>query len=261
VADILLGKGVVFAGVDYDGTYSGISAPAVPVLGTPLALSPTSIRVYFSWSTLAQKIYLERSADNVTWGAAVEMTSGVYQYDDTVPSAGVEYFYRARAWNSTGYSAYCTVVSATSRTTTAIEQTLWSTYKTKMQADSYLTSYIQKWKFDKAGAILAEGKFPVFKSWILDTSEDWKGIPKNKIVRCHVIIHGLVKVKDSTNLEAEKLKFDEYTKNALESDMTFAGGVTMNVVGDTIFSNLDDSTAEIFITAEILSNRFTAGQR
>jgi hypothetical protein len=262
VSIIKQGETVKQINIDYLGTYSeSLAAPGASALGTPEVLSNTSIRVFYGWPTTATKLYLERSTDGATWGTAVEMTAGTYYTDVTGLTAGIAYYWRARAWNSTGYSAYSTSVTATTRTTNQTEQALWATFKTKMQADTYLASYIQKWKFDKAGLILSESKTPVFKAWILDTSEDWKGIPKSKIVRCRVIIHGLVKVANSVNLETEKLKFDEYVKNAIEADMTLAGGVTMCVVGDTIFSNLDDSTAEIAITCEVLSSRFTAGAR
>lgn len=262
VGIIKFGETIKQINIDYLGAYGGsLVAPGAPALGTPEVLSDTSIRVFYGWPTTATKLYIERSTDGVTWGTAEEMTAGTYYKDVTGLTAGTAYVWRARAWNSTAYSSYCTTVTATTRTTNAIERTLWATFKTKMQADTYLAAYIQKWKFDKAGSILAESKCPVFKSWILDTSEDWKGIPKSKIVRCRIAIHGLVKVKDSVALETEKLKFDEYVKNAIEADMTFAGGVTMAIVGDTILNNLDDSTAEIGITCEILSKRFTAGQR
>jgi hypothetical protein len=249
-------------GVDEVGSFAGaVDAPTVPGLATPIALSKTVQRVNFTWAPNATIIYIEKSLNGSSWGTPIEVTAGTFYKDFTGLTAATLYYYRARAWNSAGYSSYSAVVADTTRVSNGVEQALWSTFKTKMQADTYLSTYVTTWQFSREATIFPESAFPVFKAWIIDTAEDWKGVPKSKIVKPRVIIHALVKTATAVLLETEKLKADEYIKNALEADMTFAGGVTMNIVGDTIFSNKDDTTAEIFITCEILSSRFTAGAR
>jgi hypothetical protein len=255
-----------FVDIVSDGWWGGgseVDAPTAPVIADVLPLSATGLRIYTSLTAGASRVHIERSLSATSGFVEVaQLTSGFY-YDDILPAlvSGREYFYRARAWNSAGYSSYSAVVADTTRVSNGVEQALWSTFKTKMQADTYLSTYVTTWQFSREATIFPESAFPVFKAWIIDTAEDWKGVPKSKIVKPRVIIHALVKTATAVLLETEKLKADEYIKNALEADMTFAGGVTMNIVGDTIFSNKDDTTAEIFITCEILSSRFTAGAR
>ncbi len=238
---------------------TGLDVPDAIEITSADGLSPTSIRVNVEWAANAASIEIYRAATiGGTYSLIATLTDGNY-FDDTVPTAATDYFYKARGVNATGNGTYGTIVMGHSRANNSVEQLLWSTFKTKMQADVTLAAYISKWKFNREANILSESKFPLLKAWIADTSEDWKGVPKSKIVRCRVVIHAIV--KSGTDVETEKLKADEYIKNAVEADMTFAGGVTMNIVGDTIFRNLDDTTVEIFIEVEIMSNRFTAGER
>lgn len=251
--------------IDITGTYSGgggaVPSPGTVTLGTPLALSSTVIRVYFSWATDAEKIYLEKSTNGTTWDAAVEVTAGTYYKDFTGLTSNQVYYFRARAWNTTAYSAYSTSVNTQTWTASGIEQMLWGAFKTQMQADAALSSYIQKWKFNREAMTLSGTKFPIVKAWIADAQEQDIAFPKRKIVKPRIVIHGVVKVKDTDNLETEKLKFDELIKNAIESDITFNGDITMAIVGNTIFNPLDDSTCEVFIECEIWSKIFTMGQR
>lgn len=237
-----------------------IPTPAAVTISSADGITQTAIRVNFSWVANATNIYIERSSDGITYSQVANKTSGNY-YDDTV-TAGQTWYYRARAKNNDDvYGSYGAVVAGTSRISNQFERDLWSTFKTKMEADTFLTSYITTWKWTKEAIIISDAKCPLVKGWITDIQDEWIGVPKRKYFLMNIELHGLVKVKDPDDLETEKLKMSEYLKNALEADLEFAGGSTINYVGFSPFRNLDNTTAEISVGVQLMSKIFTAGQR
>jgi hypothetical protein len=64
-------------------------------------------------STNEVNFLIERSSDNLTFSLIAAVTTGVTNYADTDLAAGVTYYYRVRASNPGGNSAYAGVASAT----------------------------------------------------------------------------------------------------------------------------------------------------
>ena len=183
-------------------------------------------------------------------------------YDDSTLSAGQEAWYELRAVAGTQFSPFSSPATAITLSAEGIEINLWQNLVNYLQADVALSGYIQTFKFDKEAKILLDSNYPVLKGWVMKTTEMWVGMPKQKFVKLHFALHGLVGVRDEVALEREKLNMSTRIKNALErAGMDINGMDTLNLVGDTIFNNLDSYRAEVFVQAEIWSVRFTAGNR
>jgi hypothetical protein len=73
------------------------------------------------------------------------------------------------------------------------------------------------------------------------------------------MIHFLVKAATTDLAEVEKLKADEMIRNAIEYDLQFDDGTTLNIVTETDFINLDDTRIQGALGVELVSKRFTAG--
>lgn len=249
---------VSFIGFLYISTGGALTVPAKITGVTVTALSSTSQRV--AWN-MADPALGGPAAKYKIKRDGVELPGFYYDLkgDITGLTADTEYAYQVAGVNDAGTGEYSDAVTGSTLALQGIEHALWTTYKTKMQENAVLSNYVQKWKFNREANILSESKFPVFKSWIADINDEWKGVPKSKIAKIRVIIHTLV--KSGSDVEGEKLRMDEYVRNAIEADMTFAGGVTMNILGPTIFTNLSDDVVQGFLEVEVLSNRFTAGSR
>ena len=96
-----------------------VPAPAAP---TGLAATtPSTTQVSLSWvdnATNETGYVLERAATNAFTGAtAINLAAGATSYADTGRTAGTTYWYRVRAVNATGPSAWSTAISATTPTT------------------------------------------------------------------------------------------------------------------------------------------------
>ncbi|MBI1762620.1 MAG: fibronectin type III domain-containing protein [Acidobacteria bacterium] len=92
--------------------------PSAPSSLTATAVSNSQINL--TWVDNANNetgFQLERSTDNTTWAALGSVAANIQAYSDTGLSASTTYYYRARAFNGSGNSAYSNAVNAT---TTAV---------------------------------------------------------------------------------------------------------------------------------------------
>jgi hypothetical protein len=93
--------------------------PAPPTAPTNLAASAAgSSQINLSWtntSTTQTGVKIERSTDNVTFTQITVAGATAVSYSDAGLSASTTYFYRARATNAAGDSAYSNTASATTQ--------------------------------------------------------------------------------------------------------------------------------------------------
>jgi hypothetical protein len=93
------------------------TAPAVP--GNFVAAAQSASQIRLTWSDVANETgyKLERSANGTSgWAQIAAGVAGSTSYDDAGLAANTKYFYRLRATNAVGDSAYTAVASATTST-------------------------------------------------------------------------------------------------------------------------------------------------
>ncbi len=115
--------------------YSGYSntasatTPAAPALTPPAApanlaaSAVSSSQINLSWSDLSSNesgFEIQRSTDNYTFGQIASVGAGVTSYSNTSLTANTTYYYRVRAVNSAGSSAFSSVASATTQATVTV---------------------------------------------------------------------------------------------------------------------------------------------
>jgi len=107
-----------YAGPASATTQSAPTAPAAPTNLSATAVS--SSRINLTWTDHASNetgFRIERSADAVTFTQIGVVGSNVTTYASTSLSAATQYWYRVRAYNATGQSAYAGPASATTMPT------------------------------------------------------------------------------------------------------------------------------------------------
>lgn len=90
--------------------------PAAPAGLTATAASPSAIDL--AWTDNANNetgFDIERSTDSVNWAALSTVGSNIQSYGDTGLAASTGYYYRVRAKNSAGNSAWSNVANATTQ--------------------------------------------------------------------------------------------------------------------------------------------------
>lgn len=88
------------------------ASPAAPT--SPSVASPTTTSMQFSWvdnSNNETGFKIERSTDNSTWSQIGTVGANVTSYSATGLSANTTYYFRTRAYNGVGDSAYTSSVS------------------------------------------------------------------------------------------------------------------------------------------------------
>jgi hypothetical protein len=98
------------------GAYEFLAIPAPSDL-TATAISSSVIS--FAWtdnSTDETGFKVERGTDGVTFAQIATVGAGVESYDDSGLSAGTQYYYRVRAYNDNGNSAYSNTANSTTLT-------------------------------------------------------------------------------------------------------------------------------------------------
>ncbi len=104
------------------GAQSGTTTTTAPAAPTNLnAAATSSSQIQISWTDNATNeagYRIERSTDNVNFAEIAQSLGNVTSFIDSGLSASTKYYYRVRAYNSAGNSAYSNVASATTQTGT-----------------------------------------------------------------------------------------------------------------------------------------------
>jgi hypothetical protein len=107
----------------FSNTASATTSLGVPAAPSALAATATTTSaIALSWTDNATTTELgfsiERSLNGSTWGALATTSQGVTLYYDSGLMGSTGYYYRVRAFNSVGYSAFSNTASATTTYTT-----------------------------------------------------------------------------------------------------------------------------------------------
>ena len=91
--------------------------PPPPVAPITLALTvKSSSHISLAWSDKSSNetgFKIERSLNGTTFTQIASVGAGIITYTDTGLTTKIKYYYRVRAYNLGGNSAYTTIVSAT----------------------------------------------------------------------------------------------------------------------------------------------------
>jgi hypothetical protein len=110
-------------------------APTPPAAPTSLvATAATDTQINLTWTDNANNesgFEIERSPDGSTWALRATVGANTTSYSDTGLTPNTIYYYRVRAYNANGYSAYSNTASATTLPTAP-----------KMHVESIVMSYV-----------------------------------------------------------------------------------------------------------------------
>ena len=101
-------------------TYTPPAPPQPPVAPTNLSATPfinssSAPAIALDWtdnSVNEGSFPIERSTDGVNFFSLVTVGANTTHWDDNTVQSGTTYYYRVRAWNNDGYSAYSNIASA-----------------------------------------------------------------------------------------------------------------------------------------------------
>ena len=133
--------------------------PAVPSGLTVTAISSSQINV--SWTDNASNetgFKVERAtASGGPWGQIGTTGTNIASFADTTVAASTTYYYRVRATNATGDSAYSNTASATTPAAAGGGSVIWAkSYGAQVLTDS---SYVSGVAVDAGGSIFTAGRF------------------------------------------------------------------------------------------------------
>jgi hypothetical protein len=97
------------------------NAPEVPNKLAAKAISQT--RIDLSWTDNSNNesgFFIERSLDGINWGQIASVGANTTKYSDNGLVYGTKVYYRVRAYNSGGGSAYSNVVSLATPAVSAV---------------------------------------------------------------------------------------------------------------------------------------------
>jgi len=135
--------------------------PAAP--GSLTATAASSSAINLAWADNSNNetgFDIERSADNVNWAALTTTGSNVQSYGNTGLAASTRYYYRVRAKNGAGSSAYSNVANATTLAAGSTTVTLDLRDGLNGYAgtqDTYVASGASGSNFGNSTGVLADG--------------------------------------------------------------------------------------------------------
>lgn len=135
--------------------------PAAP--GSLTATAASSSAINLAWADNSNNetgFDIERSADNVNWAALTTTGSNVQSYGNTGLAASTRYYYRVRAKNGAGSSAYSNVANATTLAAGSTTVTLDLRDGLNGYAgtqDTYVASGANGSNFGNSSGVLADG--------------------------------------------------------------------------------------------------------
>ncbi|WP_083940956.1 DNRLRE domain-containing protein [Pseudoduganella violaceinigra] len=149
---------------DYFTISKGNTSPTVPAAPGGLAATAASqSAINLAWTDNSNNetgFDIERSSDSITWAALASVGSNIQSYANTGLSASTKYYYRVRAKNSAGNSAYSNVANAT--TLAAGSTTVTVDLRDGLNGyagtqDTYVASGVTGANFGTSAAVLADG--------------------------------------------------------------------------------------------------------
>ena len=147
----------------------------------------------------------------------------------------------------------------------SVETDAWTAFKTQLQANTALASYVNVFKFNRQAKTFNTGDMPILLAYLsTETDEDFLGgMPKRKFAKINIEVHGKchLTTTDPDDLETELLVFNALIKNAIESDLQMSDSINLVKVGSSVFGWLSDTEAEVRINVSIQTKRFEAGSR
>lgn len=102
----------------YNSSWSNYATATTTALPAPSGLTATAngeTQIDLAWTdtTSTEKFFIiERSLDNTTWESLVTLPANTIAYSDTGLTGGTTYYYRIRAQDGGGYSAYTSTANA-----------------------------------------------------------------------------------------------------------------------------------------------------
>jgi hypothetical protein len=149
---------------DYFTISKSTTPPAIPAApGGLTATAASSSAINLAWTDNANNetgVDIERSTDNANWAAVTMVGSNIQAYGNTGLAASTRYYYRVRAKNSAGSSAYSNVANASTlaagstTVTVALRDGLNGYTGTQ---DTYVASGASGSSFGTSSSVLADG--------------------------------------------------------------------------------------------------------
>lgn len=130
----------------------------------PANLQATAVsvsRIDLTWmdnSGDEQGFRIERSADGTNFASLATVGSDVISYSDTGLSAGVNYYYRVRAYNTNGDSQNSNIANATTYTLTSFEPTAAQVWLGLKNSDDVGTKFDLLAEIFKNSTLIASGQ-------------------------------------------------------------------------------------------------------
>jgi hypothetical protein len=149
---------------DYFTISKSTTPPTIPAApGGLAATAASSSAINLTWTDNSNNetgFDIERSTDNVNWAALAALGSNIQSYASTGLAASTGYYYRVRAKNSAGNSAYSNVASAT--TLAAGSTTVTVDLRDGLNGyagtqDTYVASGVTGSNFGTAASVRADG--------------------------------------------------------------------------------------------------------
>lgn len=145
-------------------TLSKNTTPTIPAApGALTAAAASSSAINLGWTDNSNNetgFDVERSTDNVSWTALTTVGSNIRSYSNSALAGSTRYYYRVRARNSAGSSAYSNVASATTLAPGSVTATVDLRDGLNGYAgttDTYVASGVSGSNFGTSTAVLADG--------------------------------------------------------------------------------------------------------